>query len=211
MNIVSEKTPADSSSKNAANPRNRKPVTRAATRADLPLVHERLMEAIETSPFYNDEFKKFEKQNMNMGFLHTLFNIDPYHLMLFISDEEVAGFMITSPQFGSIWLHWTYVFPEKRRASLTVSGFRNMVEHWDNGRFHKISTYTRPGNGVSAILKRYKFELTCTLENHMFGEDYLLYERKLNKAIPGYDTGVGSMGLRGRIRNLFASILPGRH
>jgi len=187
---------------------NKKSVVRPATKQDIDLIHTRLMEAIDTSQFYSDEFKQYEKQNLNKNFLRSLFEIDPYHLMIFVADNETAGFMITSPQCGTIWLHWTYIFPEKRRASLIMAGFRSMVEHWDNGRFHKIATYTKPGNAVDVILKRYKFNLTCTLENHMFGEDYLLYERQLNKIIPGYDHGVGATGLKGHAKRFISSLLP---
>jgi len=184
----------------------KKSAVRAATVADINMVHLRLIEAIDTSPFYSDEFKVFEKQHMNIDYLRTLFDMDPYHLLLFVADDEPAGFMITSPQCGSLWLHWSYIFPEKRRASLVMAGFRALIEHWDNGRFHKIATYTKPGNAVTAILKRYKFELTCELENHLFGEDYLLYERKLNKTSTGYDNGVSTTGIKGKIKSYFSSL-----
>ncbi len=200
--------PADISNANKkATTGTKKPIVRAATAADINMVHQRLMEAIDTSPFYSDKFKTFEKQRLDKDYLRALFDLDPHHLMIFIADDEPAGFMLTSPQCGSLWLHWSYIFPEKRRASLAMSGFRAMVEHWDNGRFHKIGTYTKPGNAVTAILKRYKFTLTCTLENHLFGEDYLLYERKLNKTVPGYDNGVSTPGLKGRIKKYFSSLL----
>lgn len=185
----------------------KKSIVRAATAADINMVHKRLVEAIDTSPFYSDRFKIFEKQRLDIDYLRALFDLDPYHLMLFVADDEPAGFMITSPQCGSLWLHWSYIFPEKRRASLAMAGFRALVEHWDNGRFHKIATYTKPDNAVTSILTRYKFELTCELENHLFGEDYLLYERKLNKTSQGYDNGVSTPGLKGRIKSYFTSLL----
>jgi len=193
--------------KAAPQSKSKKNSVRAAKGDEIDLIHLRLMEAIETSPFYSDEFKQFEKQRMSKGFLRSLYEIDPYHLMIFAADYEIAGFMITSPQCGTLWLHWSYIFPEMRRASLAMTGFRTLVEHWDNGKFHKIATYTKPGNAVSSILKRYKYELICTLENHLFGEDYLLYERKLNKTVPGYDHGVSATGLRGRIKNYIRALL----
>ncbi len=179
---------------------------RPATMADLDLVHARLMEVIETSPHYSARFKEFEKQRMGKPFLRQLIAHDPHHVMLVVAADEPAGFMITSPQYGALWLHWSYIFPEKRRASLAMASLRALIQHWDNGRFHKIATYTKPGNPAEALLKRFRFDLTCTLKNHIFGEDYLLYERALNKVEEGYDRGI-NMGWRARLKTRLRSAL----
>ncbi|MCF6303564.1 MAG: hypothetical protein L3J13_10300, partial [Devosiaceae bacterium] len=86
---------------------------------------------------------------------------------------------------------------------------RALIEHFDNGRFHKIATYTKLGNPAVALLKRFKFDLTCTLKNHIFGEDYMLYELPLTKTQKGYDTGTG-MGRLGRIKARIRTLLPTR-
>ncbi len=75
------------------------------------------------------------------------------------------------------------------------------------GRFHKIATYARPANNTAlALMKRFKFNHVCTLKNHIFGEDYMHWERELNKTEPGYDLGVGP-GLGGRLKRHFARLL----
>lgn len=175
----------------------KKSPVRAATHADVNLIHTRLMEAIETSPYYTERFKEFEKQRMGKRYLRALIAADPYHILIIVADDKPAGFMITSPQYGTLWLHWSYIFPEMRRASLALAGLRALIAHWDNGQYHKISTYTKEGNPAVALLKRFKFSLTANIENHIFGEDYLLYELPLIKTIEGYDrgTGMGRLGL----------------
>ncbi len=180
---------------------------RPATMADINLIHARLMEAIETSPYYLDEFKEFEKQRMGKRYLRTLIAADPYHVMILLAGDEPAGFMITSPQYGTLWLHWSYIFPEMRRVSLALMGLRALIAHYDNGRFHKIATYTKHGNPAVALLKRFKFDLTCELKTHIFGEDYLLYELPLNKTEEGYDTGTG-LGRLGRLKARLKAFLP---
>ena len=180
--------------------------TRPATPADVDMIHRRVCEVIDTSPYYSDRFKDFEKQHMSKRFLHTLIKKDPWHVTIVLADNEPAGFMITSPQYGTLWLHWSYIFPEKRRASLPMASLKSLIRHFDNGRFHKIATYTKPANPAVALLHRFKFNHVCTLEKHIFGEDYMLFELPLNKTEPGYDMGTG-VGLLGRIRQRVLSLL----
>jgi RimJ/RimL family protein N-acetyltransferase len=120
--------------------------------------------------------------------------------MIFERGGEPAGFMMSGPELGTLWLYWSYVFPEHRRSTLGISGMRAFIDHWDNGRFHKIATYTKAGNDpAAAIMTRLGFRHVATLENHIFGEDYLLYERPLTKRLPGYDHGTHG-GFANRLR-----------
>lgn len=174
---------------------------RPARAEEVSQAHSWLMQAIETSPFYNDVFKAYEKRRLSPAYLKKLYQADPAHIMLVMNEDEPVGFMISSPECGSLWLHWSYILPEKRRGSLAMGATRAFIEHWDNGAFHKISTYTKIGNETAtAILERYGFKRTCTLENHIFGEDYLLYEKPLKKATDGYDRGISPEGTLGRLK-----------
>ena len=124
-----------------------------------------------------------------------------------VKDGETVGFMLSGPELGTLWLYWTYLFPEHRKSNMAVRAVRAFIEHWDNGRFHKIATYTKDGNDVAAaIMLRLGFTFTARLEQHIFGEDYLLYERKLNKTQPGYDRGAATgraAQLRRQVGRLF--------
>ncbi len=181
---------------------------RPAKKNEINQVHIWLMRAIEESPFYNDLFKQFEKSRLSKNYLLNLHYTNPAHIMLMLDNDKPCGFMISGPELGTLWLYWSYLLPAHRKGMLAMNAMRSFIEYWDNGDFHKISTYTKEGNKpAEIIMKRNGYEHIVTLEKHIFGEDYQLYERKLNKKSKIYDFGLktGRLSLlKQRIKRLFA-------
>ncbi|MCB9994206.1 MAG: hypothetical protein H6873_11185 [Hyphomicrobiaceae bacterium] len=184
-----------------------KPWIRGAKTSELAYIQKRLAEVIDTTADYTPEFRAMEKARLNLNYLSNLHAIDPDHIMLCMNHDEIVGGMITGPEFGTLWVYWSFLFPEARGTSAAMTYARALVAHWDNGRFHKMSTYALESNRVSiALMKRAGYEHIVTLEKHIFGQDFMLWEHKLNKIEPGYDHGM-NVGLRARLKRRIAGWL----
>jgi len=180
---------------------------RAATPADIDMVHAELMAVIEASPHYNDHFKAFEMSRLNKPFLRNLMAIDPWHIMLLLADGQPGGCLISGPEYGAIFRYWSWIFPDFRNTRLGMHGMRAFDAHWDNGRFHKAFTFVRPENEVALLLlRRYGYRETCRMEKHIFGQDYLLVEKPYSKVAEGYDSGV-NIGRLGRLKQRLGSLV----
>lgn len=165
-------------------------VIRPATHADFGYVLKSLHDAVRDSEYYGDTFKAYETARLNWRFLDALHAADPHHISICLRGEEPVGVFLTGPELGNLWLFWAYVEPRARRSDISIASMRAVIRQFDNGRFHKISTYTRPGNAApAAVIRRIGFKQIALLEHHIFGEDYLLFERPLNKTVEGYDYG----------------------
>ena len=180
---------------------------RAATSADIDMIHVELMDVIANSPHYSDRFKSHEMGRFTKNFLRTLLALDPWHIMIMMSDGKPGGAMVSGPECGAIFRYWSWVFPAFRDTKLGMFGMRAFDEHWDNSRFHKAFTFVRPENAVALLLlRRYGYKETCVLEKHIFGQDYVLVEKRYNKAVDGYDSGV-NIGRLGRLRRKFGTLV----
>ena len=180
---------------------------RAALRSELGYVQKRLVEAIDSMEGFNDAFRAFERGRLSKLYLANLHSLDPNYVRVCFSGDTMAGFMISGPEYGSLWLYWGYVFPEVRTPKMAMVFMRQYFEHWDNGRFHKVSNYTLPANRAAiAMTRRFGYRHVCDLPNHVMGQDFLLFERPLRKAIPGYDNGTNP-GLGTRLLNRMRCLL----
>ncbi len=161
---------------------------RPATPADIKQIRALICEAIDESPFYNAQFKAHEKVRLNEDFLLALISADPWFVPVILYKGEFAGFIVSTPELGVLWAVWVYISPRFRQTAIALTSIGFLVRHWDNGRFHKISCFVRPENTRSeAVMTHFGFERTALLRNHIFGQDYLLLERPLNKTRDGYD------------------------
>lgn len=180
---------------------------RPAKPHEIRMVHARLLEAIDASEFYCEEFKAYEKSRLTRAHLRNLMAVDPRHVLIALDHGTPVGLQITGPELGTLWLYWSYMFPEARKHANAMRYLPALINLWNNDRFHKIATYTKPDNRVAiALSKRAKFEHVSTIKQHMFGEDYMLFEHPLTRAKTAYDKGMGLTPLQRLKCRLFAEI-----
>jgi RimJ/RimL family protein N-acetyltransferase len=175
---------------------------------ELEAVYRMVQDAIQDSPYYNDEFKAYESARLSPAYVAELWRTDPRHVITIRDKGALAGFMLSGPELGVLWQYWNYVDPNFRSGPLAMRALRTYLPIWENDRFHKIMTYSRPENKVSiALMERYRYQRVAELKEFIFGQDYLLYEYKLNKAKPGYDHGIGA-GAFATLRYKLDRLLP---
>lgn len=180
---------------------------RAATDADIDLIHRELSDVIMTSPHYSDRFKSHEAARLDKNFLRGLLFLDPWHIMIMCADGVPGGAMVSGPECGAIFRYWSWVFPSHRQTKLGMFGMRAFDQHWDNSRFHKAYTFVRPDNEVARmLLKRYGYRETVLLEKHIFGDDYLLIEKFYTRQDLPYDSGA-IPGRFGRLKRQVKGLL----
>lgn len=166
-------------------------MVRAATPDDIAQIRAHLVEAIDTSPYYNDAFKNHEKARLGADFLLALISADPWYVPVICYKGKMAGFVLTTPEVGVLCATWIYVSPDFRQTAIAIAAIGSLIRHWDHGRFHKISCYVRPENTrAESVMMHFGFTQTALLRTHMFGEDYLLLERPLTKAADDYSPGL---------------------
>ena len=182
---------------------------RPATTGDIAQLCTLIAEAVDASPYYNADFKAYEKARLSGRFLLALIAADPWYVTLIVDRGENVGFIIQIPEQGVLWAAWIYVSQGVRQTAIALPAIKSMVRHWDNGRFHKISSLVAPANErYVRVLKRLGFVETALLRAHLFGEDYLLMEMPLNKSRAGYPPPVDFgrvMQIKTRLRSLFRS------
>jgi len=178
-----------------------------AQSADLDWILTHVHQAIDELEFYNNEFKAFEKQRVNKHLIRALFDYDPHHLLVLRKNGERAGLMISGPDNGVVFLYWSYILPKFRNSKLAIVGNTFFKTYFDNGHWHKLSTFTRTDNRTALIiLKRFGWTEVAHLEKHIFGEDYKIFEIALEKTVPGYRPFV-VQGRIGRIKSWLKGFL----
>lgn len=173
---------------------------RPAKPSEAVWVHAQLLTALNETFGHVPEFVSREAARFSPDYLRALIAANPAHVFIGENAGKPAGFMLSGPEQGNLVYYWGYIEPASRKGGLAHSSMAQFVKHWDNGRFHKITAYTTAKNRVAQLLlQRNGFHLVAKLEKHILGQDFMQFERPLNKIQSGYDHTVG-LGLKSFIK-----------
>jgi ribosomal protein S18 acetylase RimI-like enzyme len=128
-------------------------------------------------PYYNVEAKDSEtKQHSPAALRHSVAE-DPYSVMVAKADG-IVGFCISRYDDGLIWLAWFGVHPLHRHRGI-ASALLDRLEHTLPERnSHKIWCDSRTNNEPSIkLLSSRCYEQICTVRNHWYGLDFILWEK----------------------------------
>jgi ribosomal protein S18 acetylase RimI-like enzyme len=128
-------------------------------------------------PYYNETAKNSEIKKYSPRLLRESTAADPESALVAKQDGQLLGFCLSRYDDGLIWLEWFGVHPAHRRKGV-ASALLRALEKKARKRTHKIWCDCRTENGPSIeILTAHQYQQLCTLRNHWYGQDFILWEK----------------------------------
>lgn len=141
-----------------------------------------MREVIAAVPFYSDEAKRSETGKYGEESLREAAAVDPDAVLVAKAGGDVVGFCVSRPDDGLIWLSWFGVHPAWRGAGVADLLLARLEGAARARGIHKVWCDSRTTNLPSRrALARAGFREICTVQNHWYGQDFVLLE----KPVPG--------------------------
>ena len=135
---------------------------------------------VEALPYYNNTAKRGEIAKYSPESLRDLAEKDPDAVLVARVDDQIVGFCFSESDDGLVWLAWFGVDPSFRRHGVGVQLLEKLEETVKNGRSHKIWCDCRTENEASKVaLTKHGYVQLCTVRNHWYGQDFILWEKLL--------------------------------
>ena len=155
-------------------------VLRLAQEPDLVKIEGLVRDVIDSLPYYNQIAKKNELLKYTASELLKKTAEDSHSVIVAMKNKEVVGFCLNRIDDCLIWLEWFGVREDMRRKGLG----RKLIEHLESTakirNAHKVWCDCRTEN-----IKSVNFFITsnylpvCTLKNHWYGQDFIIWEKTL--------------------------------
>ena len=131
-------------------------------------------------PYYNEAAKQSEILKYRPHRLKEMIAADIESIQVAKIDGQVVGFCFSNIDDGLIWLSWFGVDPEYRRHGIGTSLLTAIDGRARRARAHKIWCDCRTNNIASHLtLATFGYRELCKLDNHWYGQDFLLWERSV--------------------------------
>ena len=119
---------------------------RFATISDAVAFSDAFRAVAEPLTLYNHWAKPVEFETYAPGNVAAILAQDPHSILLAFSDGEVAGFLVTRPDDGPLWLSWFGVLPQYRGRGLSGQLFERASLEASRRGIWKIWCDCRDGN-----------------------------------------------------------------
>jgi ribosomal protein S18 acetylase RimI-like enzyme len=135
-------------------------------------------EVVIALPYYNDLAKQSEIAKYSAALLKDTILVDPNLILVAKVGTHMAGFCISKPDDGLVWLSWIGVHPQFRRKRIGYCLLDKLEKIVKNSVSHKIWCDCRTENKASKqLLASRGYAQICTVTNHWYGQDFILWEK----------------------------------
>ncbi len=150
----------------------------------------RLMKrVIQGCSIYNDKAKKSEVAKYSAAELKERIAVDPDAVLVAAAGRKVVGFCVNGRDDGLLLLEWYGVDPAWRQHGIGRQLLEKLIASARRRGSHKLWCDTHIANtGSAKLLCSLGFQPLCTLHNHWYGQDFVLWEKMVPRmAVVGDD------------------------
>jgi RimJ/RimL family protein N-acetyltransferase len=130
--------------------------------------------------YYNLEARQSEIEKYSAPHLRAYVAEDPGSVLVARLDGAIVGICISRFDDSLIWLSWFLVDSRYRGRGIGASLIATLEESVRGRGIHKIWCDCRTENRESkTVLTRSGFLPLCTVRNHWYRQDFILWEKSL--------------------------------
>lgn len=131
-------------------------------------------------PYYNEAARCSEASKYSPRRLEQMIASDVDSVLVATVNKQIVGFCFSNIDDGLIWLSWFGVSPKYRGCGVGTALLSALDDRAKRAAAHKIWCDSRPNNVASRLtLAGSGYREICTLVNHWYGQDFLLWERSV--------------------------------
>jgi RimJ/RimL family protein N-acetyltransferase len=148
--------------------------------SDAPSAAALIASVIAPLEIYTPEARAAEIARHDAEALRAMVEDDPCAVLLAYEDEAPVGFVVSNWDDGLLWLAWFGVAPSARTRGLGRALLDAMERTAPERGAHKVWCDCRTENTAShAALSRAGYRVLTRLDDHWFGQDFLLWEKRV--------------------------------
>lgn len=152
-------------------------------RVDEAVPASRLMrQVIRSMPVCNDRERYGEAAKYTARMVRSIVRHDPDAVLVAIGDGRIVGFCVSRRDDGLLLLEWYGVHPAWRNHGIGMRLLERVVSTAARRGCHKLWCDSNAGNKAShSLLCGLGFQPFATVKNHWYGEDFILWERPVQR------------------------------